>query len=543
MKGWNRRKLETAKRWGSILMMISLLAGSVSIASFAKGADKSGQGWAFGIDIAVQKTKSSTRRSRVATPSGLSTASNADQAADGSSLSELLEQTDDCGAITAEWFRVKLDDTVISDSNDYSLRLAEGTMILPDGMVEHRLQVKISPQLGELEEGDMVSWNLGRIQGLNLPRETCEWLTINGTDIGFVCLNYTSDGTLFLTTEFYDAIQSYGQLTVTYWYESTFVPVAEETVLEIDLPGYEEPGWAVLLPGEPEETSTETAAPEPTDPDETSTATAAPTLPEPTDPEEPTASHENPTVEEPTTEEVTVPETTKGSGKKKGSGSSSVNSVPVTTAAETTAAAETIAGAETTAAAESIIALTEGMESTEPAQPPANAEFMIRPGKNESAVPGSDSNSGSIAEGAAETEAAQIAADSLLKLEVMEVAAGQSRVQPGDLLVYRMAVRNESTEIIKDIRIRDYLPDYTSFVAVEDGSYGVINGRQHVTWMLDQLQPGEQKELVLSVRVFPCVPMNYRIENQIYWGAGDRAKTNAPENPSEVKLLPAIIIG
>lgn len=535
MKAWNRRKLETAKRWGSILMMIALLAGSVSIASFAKGAEKAEQGWAFGIDISVHRTKSSTRRNQVATPSGLSTVFNADQAAGGSSLSELLEQTDDSGAITAEWFRVKLDDTVISDSNDYSLRLEDGTIIRPDGIVEHRLQVKIFPQLGELEEGDTVSWNLGIIQGLNLPGETCEWLTINGTDIGSVCLNYTSDGTLFLTTEFFDEIQSYGQLTVTYWYESTFVPVAEETVLEFDLPGSEEPGWAVLLPGESEETSTETTAPEPPSPEETSTETTVPTLP--TLPEEPTESQEEPTVEEPTTETAKVPETTKGSGKKKGSGSSSVSSVLVTTAVDTAAAAVT----ETTAAAESITAVTEGLESTELTQPQTKADLPLRPEKNESA--GRDSDGGSTAAGAANAEADQMAADSRLKLEVFEVAAGQGQVQPGELLVYRMAVRNESTEIVKDIRLRDYLPEYTSFEAAEDGSYGVINGRQHVTWMVDQLQPGEEKELVLSVRVFPCVPMNYRIENQIYWEAGNRAKTNDPENPSEVKLLPAIIIG
>jgi len=529
MRICDRLKPETARRWVSILMMISLLAGSVSIASFAKGEEKAQGSWEVGIDVS-RRTKTRTGRTGAATPSELSltpaTPSNAtasDAAFDIYTLGELLEQSDYSGAITAQWFQVKLDNTVISNSNDYSVKLNSGTKIPPDAMMEHRLQVIIFPQQGELGDGDLVTWNLGRIEGLKLSEEVWEEMTLEGTDFGCACLSYDKDGTLWLRMEFYDEIQKFPWINVTYWYESAFIPVKEETVLEFDLPGYEETEWAVLLPENSDETSTETI--EPTTPE-----------PEPS-PEETTG--EETTGKEPPGEETTAEETTKGSGSKKSSsgGSSSSVSVSATTAAEITAAEESTSAVSTDQ--ESDVQTQEPEQGTLP-------DTGNRPEKNGT----SGRNSGSKAAKTAKSVSDQITGqqtqqqqEDFLTLDIIETAGGHNQMMPGELIVYRMAVRNEGAEMIKDIRVRDYLPDYTSFVAVEDGSYGVINGRQHVTWMLDLLKPGEEKELVLSVRVFPCVPENHRIENKVYWQADNKTQINDPENPSEVKTLPEIIVG
>lgn len=58
----------------------------------------------------------------------------------------------------------------------------------------------------------------------------------------------------------------------------------------------------------------------------------------------------------------------------------------------------------------------------------------------------------------------------------------QSLVLPNGILTYKIVLRNDSEEEIKDVRIRDYLPEHTSFVSVEDeGIYGVIDGQQYIT--------------------------------------------------------------
>ncbi|HCD45478.1 MAG TPA: hypothetical protein DEQ64_17455, partial [Lachnoclostridium sp.] len=128
-----------------------------------------------------------------------------------------------------------------------------------------------------------------------------------------------------------------------------------------------------------------------------------------------------------------------------------------------------------------------------------------------------------------------------------EVAAShgmQSRVLPNEILTYRMVLRNDSEEEIKDVRIRDYLPEHTSFVSVEDeGTYGVVDGRQYITWMLESILPGEERELAFQVKVFLCTPPDFPIRNQVYWQADDSRSVNNQERPKNQVDFPMITIG
>ncbi|HBE87225.1 MAG TPA: hypothetical protein DDW53_20585 [Lachnoclostridium sp.] len=120
----------------------------------------------------------------------------------------------------------------------------------------------------------------------------------------------------------------------------------------------------------------------------------------------------------------------------------------------------------------------------------------------------------------------------------------QSRVLPNEILTYRIVLCNDSEKEIKEVRIRDYLPEHTSFVSVEDdGIYGVVDGQQYITWMLESILPGEEKELTFQVKVFLCTPPDFPVRNQVYWQAGDTRSVNNQERPENQVDFPIVTIG
>ncbi len=192
----------------------------------------------------------------------------------------------------------------------------------------------IYPQAYGLGEGDSVTWNLGRIEGLSLDSEFWEELVLTGgVHVGDVMLCYTEDGNVILYTEFKEEVSMYSSITITYWYDSGFVPVSEPTCIIFDLPGYEEPIPAVLVPEN--ETTAEESSPQETTEEET---TAEESSPQETTEEETTGEESSPqeTTEEETTAEESSPQETTEEATTAEESSPQETTKEETTAEETT---------------------------------------------------------------------------------------------------------------------------------------------------------------------------------------------------------------
>ena len=512
MKISRNRTTGLIRRYASAALVVALIAGSVSLASFAEmGYTESN----FGVNTQVGRSRA------MATPSAAleSLASSSDSnRLNQPSLPELLEQTaDNEEVIDVNWFQVALNGKAIVDSDDWSVTIRPDRQIKQDAVVKHQIRVTLYPEEYAFEAGDSVTWNLGKIQGLSLDGEFYEQLLLDGgrVNAGDVYLYYTTDGDVILTTIFNEKINRYDWITITYWYDCGFIPVEEPTGIVFDLPGYEEPVPAILIPenwtGEPTTKEPTTEAP----------TTEEPTTEEPTS-EEPTT--EEPTTEEPTTEEPTTEPTTAAPTRGSG-GSSSSDREDVTTKAATTAA-ETVPESQTET-------IPETETETESAEQPTGDQSP------------QDEQTENDTEEADDTES-----DEVVDINISfgaEVAAShgmQSQVLPNEILTYRMVLRNDSEEEIRDVRIRDYLPEHTSFImAGDEGVYGVVDGRQYITWVLESIPPGEELELTFQVKVFPCTAPNYQIRNQVYWQGDDDRSINHQARPENEVDFPQITIG
>ena len=539
----NRKRIgELARRWAGSALIVTLIAGSVSLASFA---DMGYVDSVFGVRAEGEPVRLTATSSEP-----LATSSSA-RLTNRPSLPELLEQSaDNDNAIVPTWYQVALNGSAIADSDNWDITIRRDQRIRTDTLVRHQLRVTIYPERHELGEGDSVTWNLGRIEGLSLDGEFWEELVLTGgVYVGDVMLTYTEDSEVFLYTEFKEAVNRYSSITITYWYDCGFITVNEPTGIVFDLPGYEEAVQAVLVPEDwdenetttrpsettPEETTAEETTPEETTREETTPEESSPqeTTPAETTPEETTPAETTPeetTPEETTPVETTPPETTPAETVKPTKGSDS--------GGDSDRAENTLAK-ETTKSAETVPESTAETETETPSQPevPQTQEQSPQDTQDEQSEGEPGESDG--------TEPEEV-----LDINISfgaEVAAShgmQSRVLPNEVLTYRMVLSNDSGEEIRDVRIRDYLPDHTSFVSTgEDGIYGVADGRQYITWMLESIPPGEEVELTFQVKVFPCTPPDYPIRNHVYWQADDSRSAGNQERPDKQVDFPMITIG
>ncbi|CUX72426.1 Translation initiation factor IF-2 [Clostridium sp. C105KSO15] len=575
----------TAKLYVSAGLIVALIAGSVSLASFAEMEHTEN---VFGVKAEGKRVRTQATPSQAEEflPSLLSASLS-----DRKSLQELLEQEADNGdAIIPTWFQVSLNGIAIADSDHWNVTLKENQKIKSNTAVKHQLKVTIYPQAYGLGAGDSVSWNLGRIEGLSLDREFWEELVLSGgVHVGDVMLCYTENSNVILYTEFEEAVKRYSSITITYWYECGFIPVDEPTCIEFDLPGYDEPIPAVLLPekettAETDEPTTEESRPQETTEAESSIEESS--SQETTEAESSTeeSSPQETTEAECSTEESSPQETTEAESSTEESSKQETTEVEAPTeesSSQATTEAEPAteeSSSQATTEAESATEESSQQETTEATNPSKDYDSggnsssyreKTTLAKETTAVPVT------IPESMAETETAtdpqseeleesqaqkqdllndQAAEDATESNEVLdinisfgaEVTAShgtQSRVLPNEILTYRMVLHNDSEEEIKDVRIRDYLPERTSFVSVGDeGIYGVVDGQQYITWILKGLLPGEEKELTFQVKVFLCTPPDFPVRNQVYWQADDSRSVNSQERPENQVDFPMVTI-
>lgn len=138
-------------------------------------------------------------------------------------------------------------------------------------------------------------------------------------------------------------------------------------------------------------------------------------------------------------------------------------------------------------------------------------------------------------------------------IEELEVTKQSNKdiVTGGDKILYTLTVKNTGNQPLIGIRVRDYVPEYTLFDEVYDnGEYGVIDGKEHVTWFIEELGVGEEVQLRFKVIVDDCIPNDYVIKNTaLYEILGDKDKpdannskdpsykTNEVRNPTDGSVL------
>jgi len=529
----------TVKLYASAVLIVALIAGSVSLASFAEMNQPESM---FGVKAEGKRVRTS------ATPSlaeeslpSLLTAGYSDR----KSLQELLEQeTDNEKAIIPTWFQVSLNGIAIADSDHWNITLKENQKIKSSTAVKHQLKVTIYPQAYGLGDGNSVTWNLGRIEGLSLDSEYWEELVLSGgIHVGDVMLCYTENSNVILYTEFNEAVNRYSSITITYWYDCSFISVDEPTWIVFDLPGYDEPVPAVLLPEN--ETTMET--------EETKETTTEESSPQETTEAEATTEESSPqetTEAEATTEESSPQETTEAEATTEESNPQETTETELTT--EESSPQETLnpskaydSGGNSSSYIEKNILIKEtaAIPETVPESLAATETSATGPQPEDSKTQEQNSR---------HTESAEAADETAWVLDInlpigTEVATGhgiQSQALPNEILTYKMVFRNDGIDEIKDIRIRDYLPERTSFVSAGgEGVYGVADGQQYITWMLESILPGEEKELIFQVKVFLCTPPDFLVRNQVYWQADDSRSVNNLESPENQLDFPIVTIG
>ena len=561
----------TVKLYASAVLIVALIAGSVSLASFAEMNQTESM---FGVKAEGKRVRTS------ATPSlaeeslpSLLTAGYSDR----KSLQELLEQeTDNEKAIIPTWFQVSLNGIAIADSDHWNITLKENQKIKSSTAVKHQLKVTIYPQAYGLGDGNSVTWNLGRIEGLSLDSEYWEELVLSGgIHVGDVMLCYTENSNVILYTEFNEAVNRYSSITITYWYDCSFISVDEPTWIVFDLPGYDEPVPAVLLPEnettmeteETNETTTEESGPqetteaeattEETSPQETTEAeaTTEESSPQETTEAEATTEESSPqetTETETTTEESSPQETTEAETTTEESNPQETTETELTT--EESSPQETLnpskaydSGGNSSSYIEKNILVKETAAILETVP-----ESLAAAETSAAATDPQPEDSKTQEQNSQHTESAEDADESAGVLDIdlligTEVATGhgtQYQALPNEILTYKMVFRNDGIDEIRDIRIRDYLPERTSFVSAGgEGVYGVADGQQYITWMLESILPGEERELTFQVKVFLCTPTDFLFRNQVYWQADDSRSVNNPESPENQLDFPIVTIG
>jgi len=108
-------------------------------------------------------------------------------------------------------------------------------------------------------------------------------------------------------------------------------------------------------------------------------------------------------------------------------------------------------------------------------------------------------------------------------------------IQEGANIVYTIRVVNVGNTVLTGIRVRDYVPEYTTYVSAGDnGEYGAIGGKEHVTWFIEELKPGEEVELIFEVKADACIPVG-QIENTALYkvtGSKENPGTNYEKDPT-----------
>ncbi|MCP1102428.1 hypothetical protein M2454_000964 [Aequitasia blattaphilus] len=121
--------------------------------------------------------------------------------------------------------------------------------------------------------------------------------------------------------------------------------------------------------------------------------------------------------------------------------------------------------------------------------------------------------------------------------EVLEVSFEEvGRPEKKGEIKCRGVVRNMGKGSAKDLRMRFYIPSYCSYLShVGNGTYGVIEQKEQVTFYREVLESGEEEEFLITFRLHTCRPRDYQIRPVLWYGTNERPEefyVNDPKNPA-----------
>ncbi len=120
------------------------------------------------------------------------------------------------------------------------------------------------------------------------------------------------------------------------------------------------------------------------------------------------------------------------------------------------------------------------------------------------------------------------------------VPGQKTEILPGKDIPYTLIIKNTGDKPLKGVWLRTYVPDYASFVSVKlPGKYGVINGKEHITWFVEDLPPGASFTLDYVVAADYCLPVTSIKTKEVYY----QVTGNETPPPTNIKKNPEAVLG
>jgi len=102
-------------------------------------------------------------------------------------------------------------------------------------------------------------------------------------------------------------------------------------------------------------------------------------------------------------------------------------------------------------------------------------------------------------------------------LEVLK-SVDKTEAKSGETITYTITAENSGTVEKDNLVIKDYLPEYTTFVSSPDGTLLKDAKGEYVEWTIDSLAAGEKVEFTFSVKVTGAAPNGHKIKNTAIYG-------------------------
>ena len=108
-------------------------------------------------------------------------------------------------------------------------------------------------------------------------------------------------------------------------------------------------------------------------------------------------------------------------------------------------------------------------------------------------------------------------------------------VKAGDTIVYKLTLRNIGGSTSKNVVVRDYIPNGTTYVRDSMSNGGTYHPeKNYVQWVFDELKPGEEKTLIFKVIVNPGTTFGEIVNQALYGDDYSPEDENDPGNSSNI---------
>lgn len=110
-------------------------------------------------------------------------------------------------------------------------------------------------------------------------------------------------------------------------------------------------------------------------------------------------------------------------------------------------------------------------------------------------------------------------------------------IAPGRTFTLTIRFTNTSNQTQYGLYIREYVPAYCLYVSHSGGSYGAIQGKEHVTLFMPEIGAKQTVTIQMNLRMNVCTPDTVVLNCPTYYeitGSRDTIQTNDPQNPAEL---------